>query len=65
MTDVRNLFADIAAAIEDLHGIAVEGQAPNMSPDIQSFLLTAIAAGLMSITATVTRASTAIADLQS
>jgi hypothetical protein len=35
VTDVRRLFADLTAALEDLHGLAVEGQHPDHTPDIQ------------------------------
>lgn len=64
MTDVRKLFADLTAAIEDLHGIAVEGQAPNQSPDIQLCLLAAISASLNSMCGLVTRMTNAVSELQ-
>lgn len=65
MTDVRELFADLTGAIEDLHGIAVEGQAPNLSPDIQLCLLTSISLGLTSIRAISKKARSAVWDIQS
>lgn len=64
MTDLRKLFADLTCAIEDLHGIAVEGQAPNLSPDIQLCLLTSISAGLNSMCGLVTRMTNAVSELQ-
>ena len=39
MRDVRNLFADIRSALEDMHGIAVEGQRRDNAPDIQRVLV--------------------------
>lgn len=65
MTDVPKMFAELTCAIEDLHGIAVEGQAPNLSPDIQLFLLNSINAGLTSIGVAVRQASKALTELQS
>ena len=32
MTDVARLFAEITAKLEDMHGVAVEGQANDLSP---------------------------------
>ena len=42
MTDVRRLFADLTAVLEDIHGLAVEGQHPDHSPDIQGVILTSV-----------------------
>jgi hypothetical protein len=64
MTDVRKLFADLTGAIEDLHGIAVEGQAPNLSPDIQLCLLGAIGASLNSMCSLVKRITNTVPDRQ-
>lgn len=36
---VPRLFADLTAALEDLHGIAVEGQRDDLSPDMQMALM--------------------------
>lgn len=63
MTDVRKSFADLTAAIEDIHGIAVEGQAPNLSPDIQLCLLASIDAGLASMRGFVARTQNVISEL--
>lgn len=38
MKTVQRRFADLTAAIEDAHGIAVDGQHPELSPDIHSAL---------------------------
>lgn len=46
MKTVQHLFADLTALIEDLHGIAVEGQAPDASADMRSVLATSISTGL-------------------
>ena len=64
MTDVRKLFADLTGVIEDLHGIAVEGQTPNLSADIQLCLLAAISASLNSMCGSVTRMTNAVTELQ-
>lgn len=63
MTDVRKSFADLTGAIEDLHGIAVEGQAPDLSPDIQLCLLASIDGGLASMRAVVARITRVISEL--
>lgn len=65
MTDICKMFADLTCAIEDLHGIAVEGQAPNLSPDIQICLLTSISRGLTSIRAISKKARNAASEIQS
>lgn len=62
MTDVRKSFADLTAAIEDLHGIAVEGQAPSLSSDIQLCLLGSIDAGLTAMTQLVSRMTNAVSE---
>jgi hypothetical protein len=59
------MFADLTCAIEDLHGIAVEGQAPNLSPDIQLCLLAAIDGNLNAIGSLVTRMNNALPEGQS
>ena len=45
MKSVRHIFADITAALEYMHGIAVEGQANGLSPDIHIALLRQLRAG--------------------
>lgn len=46
MKTVQHLFADLTVLVEDLHGIAVEGQAPDVSADMHTVLATSIGAGL-------------------
>lgn len=46
MTSVRQLFTDLTALIEDVHGVAVEGQATGLSSDIQAVLARAVDHGL-------------------
>ena len=46
MTDVPHLFAALTAAVEDLHGVTVEGQRGSLSPDMQEALLASVVAGL-------------------
>lgn len=64
MTDVHKMFADLTAAIEDLHSIAVEGQAPNLTPDIQLVLLAAISTGLNAMSGRVTHMTLAASDFR-
>ena len=46
MKTIPRRFADITAALEDLHAVAVEGQARNTAPELQGALVRAIQAGL-------------------
>lgn len=46
MKDAPLLFADLTAALEDLHAVAIEGQRGTLSPDIQEALLASVTAGL-------------------
>lgn len=46
MRTTRKLFADATASIEDTHSIAVEGQAPALTPDIATMLLAALRQGM-------------------
>ncbi|WP_395611630.1 hypothetical protein [Allosphingosinicella sp.] len=43
---IPHLFADMTAALEDLHGIAVEGQAADLSADMRRALLSDIVTGI-------------------
>ncbi len=43
---VRHLFADVTALIEDLHGVAVEGQAQGVSPDMARVLVGNLRSGI-------------------
>ena len=36
---IPNLFADIKSALEEMHGIAVEGQRRDNAPDMQKVLV--------------------------
>ncbi|GAO39220.1 hypothetical protein SCH01S_28_00790 [Sphingomonas changbaiensis NBRC 104936] len=47
MKSVQRLFADATAAIEDLHGIAVEGQRPDLSADAGEQLAGALHEGIV------------------
>lgn len=46
MKDVPKLFADITMVLEDLHGVAVEGQRSDLSPDMQAALLSSVRTGI-------------------
>ena len=46
MKSVSRRFADLTAVLEDMHGIAVEGQAKDLTPDMQGALLTALRSSL-------------------
>lgn len=45
MKSVPHLFADVKAALEDMHGIAVEGRAAGLSSDIHGLLLRELRSG--------------------
>jgi hypothetical protein len=49
MTTVRELFGDLTAAIEDVHSIALDGQQPDLSADMQDAMLAAVRQGLMPV----------------
>jgi hypothetical protein len=42
MKSPQHLFAELTAVIEDMHSVAVDGQAKNNSPDMQAALLAAV-----------------------
>jgi hypothetical protein len=46
VTAMRELFAELTALIEDVHGVAVEGQATGLSLDIHNVLARAVDDGL-------------------
>lgn len=46
MTSMCALFAELTALIEDVHGVAVEGQATGLSSDIHAVLARAVDHGL-------------------
>ena len=64
MTDVRKMFVDITAAIEDLHGIALDGQASNLSPDVHFCLIVSISNGLTSLCEITKETRKAVMELQ-
>lgn len=64
MTDIRQMFANLTCAIEDLHSIAVEGQAPDLTSDIQLYLLAATSAALNSMSNVVRGMIDAASDVQ-
>jgi hypothetical protein len=47
--DVARLFALVTAKLEDLHAVAVEGQRPDNSPDMQSVLTSHVGSGLAAL----------------
>ncbi|MGN6270268.1 MAG: hypothetical protein ACTHM0_10300 [Sphingomonas sp.] len=46
---VSHLFADITAHLEDLHGIAVEGQRADLSPDMAAALVMSVRTGIAQV----------------
>lgn len=62
MTQVQKSFADLTSAIEDLHAIAVEGQASGLSSDIQLCLLACIEVGLVSIQTIIAAIATRVSE---
>lgn len=46
---IPRLFADITAKLEDMHSIAVEGQARDNSPDMQRVLACQLRMGAVSL----------------
>jgi len=46
MKSVSRRFADVTAALEDMHGVAVEGQAKDLTPDMQGALLMSLRSSL-------------------
>jgi hypothetical protein len=62
MKDPRRLFAKLTTTIEDLHGIAVDGQAPDLSVDIQLSLLASIKVAIANVAEVMTQISDSIAE---
>ena len=52
---VRYLFADVTALIEDMHGIAAEGQAQDVSPDMVRVLVGNLRSGVSRLDGTTRR----------
>lgn len=46
MKSAQERFADLTALLEDLHGLAVEGQHPDLSEDISNTLCASLTLGL-------------------
>jgi hypothetical protein len=55
-----HLFADMTAALEDIHGIAVEGQAADLSADMRRALLGDIQSGIRRLRTIAERISSAL-----
>ena len=49
MEGVPNLFADIRSALEDMHGIAVEGQSRDNAPDMQRVLASQLRMSIVAV----------------
>lgn len=52
---VRHLFADATALIEDVHAVAVEGQAQGLSPDMVRVLVGNLCSGVRRLDRTAQR----------
>lgn len=52
VSDIGKLFADLTAELEDLHGLAVEGQASGQAPQVLLALADSVAAGLQRVART-------------
>lgn len=46
MTEPAELFAQLTCEIEDMHGLAVEGQSPDQPPEILAALNRSLRVGL-------------------
>ena len=46
MMSAQERFADLTALLEDLHGLAVEGQHPDLTEEISRALCASLTAGL-------------------
>jgi hypothetical protein len=55
MKSLQHLFADMTASIEDLHGIAVEGQGLDVTPDVHASLALCLREQLAGIDAQLTQ----------
>lgn len=63
MKDVGGLFADLTGMLEDLHGLAVEGQAPSQPPEVLHALTIALTTGLQTVSSTLRRIRQGLADV--
>ncbi len=46
MKSLTRLFAEATACLEDMHGVAMEGQSPHQCPDLHRALLASLNVGL-------------------
>ena len=46
---IPNLFADIKSALEDMHGIAVQGQSRDNAPDMNLVLISQLRTTIMAV----------------
>ena len=46
---MQDRFAELTVLLEDLHGVAIEGQHPDMSDDIAKALCASLALGLTQV----------------
>jgi hypothetical protein len=60
VSDAADLFARLTGELEDMHGIAVEGQAADQPPEVLHSLADALAAGLQGAARTLLEARLAI-----
>jgi hypothetical protein len=58
--NIRDMFADATAKLDDLHAIAVEGQRADNAPDMQNVLTLHIRSGLVALDATMRDITTAL-----
>lgn len=59
---VRHLFTDATALIEDMHAVAVEGQAQGLSPDIVRMLAGNLHSGVKRLDRTAQRIIAALGE---
>lgn len=60
MKSVPHLFADATALLEDLHGLAVEGQAQGIPPDMARVLVRDLRSGVRRLDGTARRIVSAL-----
>lgn len=49
---IQHMFANVAAQLEDLHAIAIEGRRADNSPDMQTVLNVHLRSGLVTLDGT-------------
>lgn len=64
MKTVQHLFADLTAALEDVHTVAIEGQSQDASNDMQASLLSCFRIGLLRLEQIADSIAAAIATVQ-